>query len=58
MAKSTKRTTLYTPDGRSYQTADATEITRLKARGYTETDPTKKTSGSKPTSTSTSGSGS
>lgn len=36
-----KRTTLHSPDGRTYETSDPTEITRLKARGYREQAPTK-----------------
>jgi hypothetical protein len=47
-----KGTTLYTPDGRSYVTSDPTEITRLKAQGYSETDPNKKTSTSSTSSSS------
>lgn len=39
-----KETTLYTADGRSYVTSDPTEITRLKARGYTDVDPNAKAS--------------
>lgn len=37
-----KETTLYTADGRAYNTSDPTEITRLKAYGYTDVDPNAK----------------
>lgn len=36
-----ERTTLYAPDGRSYETGSPAEITRLKAYGYSETPPEK-----------------
>lgn len=32
----TKRVTLTSPSGEPYETGDPTEITRLKAYGYTE----------------------
>lgn len=31
--------TLYSPDGDKYETRSRVEVTRLKARGYTETAP-------------------
>ena len=31
-----KQHTLVSPDGVEYQTSDVTEVTRLKARGYTD----------------------
>lgn len=49
----TNRTTLHSPDGRTYETSDPVEITRLKARGYTEPPkpkPKSTTSSTKPTS--------
>lgn len=36
-----ERTTLYSPDGRPYETGSPTEITRLKAYGYSATPPEK-----------------
>lgn len=39
MSDTAKAVTLYHPDGREYVTSDATEVTRLKAHGYTETSP-------------------
>lgn len=41
MAKS-DRVTLTSPSGDTYETADRTEITRLKAHGYTEKKATSK----------------
>lgn len=34
-----KTTTLLSPDGREYRTGSKTEVTRLKALGYTEAKP-------------------
>lgn len=34
-----ERITLYAPDGRRYKTPSATEATRLRARGYSDTPP-------------------
>lgn len=36
-----KSTTLYSPDGVKYATSSRAEVTRLKARGYSETPPKK-----------------
>lgn len=37
-----KQVTLYSPDGDKYVTSSPVEITRLKARGYTEDAPAAK----------------
>lgn len=36
-----KRTTLYHPDGRKYETGDQAEVVQLKALGYTDRPPKK-----------------
>lgn len=37
--KKRETTTLYHPDGRKYVATGATEVTRLKAQGYSEKAP-------------------
>jgi hypothetical protein len=36
-----KTFTLYSPEGEKYDTSDRAEVTRLKARGYTDSAPKK-----------------
>lgn len=48
------KTTLYSPGGEKYSTADPAEITRLKARGYSTQRPSSSSSSSSSSSTTSS----